>query len=264
VLRLPPLTGLTDRSAEIHVLTSGQDWLNLIWTLRSFYTVSTKRLVLCIHADHTVTRDAAAELMRQFPEARLIVATEADDSVIPSLADYALCRRFRESNTLARKIFDFRHYLSTDRMALFDSDLIFFATPREFLDHLDSGRRTNIFNGDIANAYALEADALTALGVPVMAAVNSGFGLVHRDSLRLEWFEEFLSLPGMIEGHFWRIEQTLFALASTRFGGELLPDKYRVYLDRPIGCRPVRHYVGAIRHLMYAQGMRRVQRAVLS
>ncbi len=88
---------------------------------------------------------------------------------------------------------------------------------------------------------------------------NSGLGLIQRDSLRLDWIEEFLGVPGIL-GHFWRIEQTLFALCSSRFGVELLPPEYDVYLARGLGNRPSRHYVGAIRHLMYREGMPRLVR----
>ncbi len=68
----------------------------------------------------------------------------------------------------------------------------------------------------------------------------------------------------MLDGHFWRIEQTIFALISARWGGELLPEEYRVYLDVPLGPRPFRHYVGAIRHLMYGQGIRAVHPHLLA
>ena len=62
------------------------------------------------------------------------------------------------------------------------------------------------------------------------ARFNSGLGVIHRDSLKLEWIEEFLEFPGIL-GHFWRIEQTLFALCSA-VRCELLPPEYRVALDR--------------------------------
>lgn len=83
---------------------------------------------------------------------------------------------------------------------------------------------------------------------------NSGLGAIHRESLKLEWIEDFLDFPGVI-GHFWRIEQTLFALCSARWGVELLSKDYRVSL-RPgtKGC-VAKHYVGAVRHLMYREGM---------
>ncbi len=86
---------------------------------------------------------------------------------------------------------------------------------------------------------------------------NSGLGLIHKASLNLDWIEEFLSLPNII-GHFWQIEQTLYALCSSRFSGELLPPVYDVHLDRGTNGTPCRHYVGKIRHLMYSEGIRQL------
>jgi hypothetical protein len=96
-------------------------------------------------------------------------------------------------------------------------------------------------------------------GVELGDRINSGLALVHRESMRLDWIEEFLSIPGIV-GHFWRIEQTLYALCASKYGVELLPAEYDVRLAEGIGSRPSRHYVGAIRHLMYSEGMRHLVR----
>ena len=64
-----------------------------------------------------------------------------------------------------------------------------------------------------------------------------------------------------VAGHhrnFWRIEQTLDALCSSRFGVELLPPEYDVFLDGALGDRPCRHYVGSMRHRMGSEGMRKL------
>jgi hypothetical protein len=68
----------------------------------------------------------------------------------------------------------------------------------------------------------------------------------------------------MLEGHFWRIEQTLYALCASRFGVELLPDDYRVFLDGTLEDRPFRHYVGAVRDRMYTEGVRRLAPQLLN
>ena len=96
------------------------------------------------------------------------------------------------------------------------------------------------------------------IGHQLLPRVNTGLGLIHRNSIRWDWTEEFLALPGILAGHFWRIEQTLLALCSSRFGVELLPDEYTLKLEPGIGSRPFRHYVGRIRHLMYGEGIARL------
>lgn len=257
ILKTAPVIDTQDNTLEIHVLTSDKDWLNLMWTLKSFYHVSPRRLALCIHGDPGLSSQSVASLQEHFPNARIITQDVAREEVLDSLAAYPRCRQLRETNILAIKVFDFLHYLKAERMALFDSDLMFFDEPTAWLNYAnDRDRCVNVFNPDIASAYAVDEDVICEAGFAIHPEVNSGFGIVHRDSMPLHWIEEFLSVPGLPGGHFWRIEQTLYALCASRFGVELLPNDYRVFLDGEVGDRPFRHYVGAVREQMYTEGMR--------
>lgn len=256
ILRTPPVAGLTDAGCEIHVLTSQQDWLNLIWTLKSFYAVSGRKYRLCIHDDGSMEKEALEQLARHFPDARLIDRKTADREVLPTLAAFPRCRTFRQTNHLSPKLFDFRHYLQSDRMLLLDSDVLFFAEPTELLNRIEtSARNKNAANADISSAYTVAPeDVRSHCHLELPERFNSGLGVIHKDSLKLEWLEEFLGLPGIM-GHFWRIEQTLFALCSARYGVELLPDEYRISLKPGIEGCVAKHYIGAVRHLMYREGM---------
>ena len=265
ILRAPPLAGTVDTTAEVHVLTSTKDWLNTVWALRSFYAQVPVRYALAIHGDPHLSPAAVAGLKQQFPDARVIEQTDIRDSVLDSLAQHPRCRALRETNTLAIKAFDFVHTLQAERMILFDSDLLFFARPAAFLSYLDpDAPRVNVFNRDVATAYAVGMDVIRAHGFAIVPEINSGFGVVHKASMHPDRLEAFLGIPGLAEGHFWRIEQTLFALAGSQFGVELLPDDYRVFLSGPVGQRPYRHYVGGIRDLMYKEGMARLKGAMLA
>jgi hypothetical protein len=265
ILKTPPVTGTIDTSAEIHVLTSARDWLNTVWSLKSFYTNVPQRYALVIHGDASLPEAAVYVFTQQFPDARIVIEPDARAAVLSTLSVYPRCKAFRETNTLSMKVFDFAHYLSSDRMILFDSDLLFFAPPEAFLAYLpEQSRRVNVFNPDVGTAYAIPVEHIEAAGYSVARDVNSGFGLIHKESLNLDWIEEFLAIPGLSEGHFWRIEQTLFALLSTRFGIELLPEDYRVFLSGEVGARPYRHYVGAVRERMYTEGMHKLKERLLS
>ena len=176
------------------------------------------------------------------------------------LAGYPRCLAFRRSNPLAMKVFDFLAYLRSDRLLLVDSDVLFFGVPEVLLERIeDPAYRLNSVNPDVATAYTVPPSEVKRLiGLNVPEAFNSGLWLIHRDSMRLDWFEEFLGLPGIMSHH-WQIEQTLFAFASSRFGVELLPSEYQVRLedgrteDVPALCR-------SIRHLMYVEGLARLVR----
>jgi hypothetical protein len=261
ILKTRPVEGLTDARCEIHVLTSAKDWLNLVWTLKSFYWTSHRRYALCVHDDGTLDAEARQELQKQFPDARVIDHHVADREILPTLDRFPRCRAFRESNHLSPKLFDFRHYLNSDRMLLLDSDVLFFDEPAELLRRIEEpGYRANTANADVANGYTVEPiDARNRCAVDMPDRFNSGLGLIHRSSIRLNWIEEFLAIPGIL-GHFWRIEQTLFALCSARFGVELLPDEYRVSLDPGIENCVAKHYVGPVRHLMYREGIAKLVR----
>ena len=263
ILDTPPITNTTDKTAEIHVLTSNEDWLNLVWTFKSFYAVSPKRYALCIHADKTLPAEAVALLRKHFPQARLIERADADERMADALKGHPRCLEFRNTNLLAPKAFDFITYLETERMLLFDSDLMFFAKPEAYLQKAEDPHYSiNAFNSDCgAGAYTVNPEIVREhLGFELKPLINSGLGIVHRESMRYDWIEGFLTLPGILDGHFWRIEQTLYALCSSKFGVELLPQEYTLYLEPGLGGRPFRHYNGAIRHLMYGEGIRELVR----
>lgn len=264
ILKSTPVTSLTDDSAEIHVLTSNKDWLNLLWTLKSFYHYSPYRLPLAIHGDPELSQEAIDALGRHFPEARILTQDHCRDEVIDSLASYPRCKKFRETNTLSIKVFDFLHYLNNEKMALFDSDLLFFREPDEWQGFLNGNERNvNVFNPDVSTAYAIDRGDILDAGFEIAEDVNSGFGVVQKESMPLEWIEEFLAIPGLLDGHFWRIEQTIYALCASRYGLQLLSDDYRVFLEGSLESKPFRHYVGAVRGKMYTEGMRKLAPVLL-
>lgn len=257
ILNTKPIAQTTDHTCEIHVLTCAKDWLNLIWTLKTFYHYSNCRYALCIHDDGTLTENDRATFRHHFPDARIIDRPSADTRILQELQAYPRCLEFRKTNHLAPKVFDFASYLESDRMLLLDSDILFFNEPTALLQRIeDPNYHLNAVNGDISNAYTIAPEVVQEkYGFTMIQRFNSGLGLIHQASLNLKWIEEFLSLPNII-GHFWQIEQTLYALCSSRYGGELLPPTYNVHLEGGINGAPCRHYVGKIRHQMYGEGIR--------
>src|SRR5262245_30528878 len=133
ILSTPPITGTVDKRCEIHVLTADVDWLNLVWTLKSFYIASGRRYSLCIHEDGSLGNAALSALGAHFPDARIIRRAEADAKLSEVLRDFPRSLAFRNSNVLAPKVFDFAVFLKSNRMAIFDCDLLFFAKPEIYL-----------------------------------------------------------------------------------------------------------------------------------
>jgi hypothetical protein len=262
ILDAAPLQGTADTSmCEVHILTSGQDWLNACWALRSFYQASGCSYALSIHDDGTLPVAGRHALQQQFPDARLLSRSQTDAEIGSWLAPYPRCFEFRSSNKLALKIFDLLYYGRSKRLMLLDSDVLFFSYPAELLRRIeDPLYQVNCANADIASAYTVTVDVVRRqCGFTPIERFNSGLCLIHRQSLRLSWLEEFLTLPGILS-HFWQIEQTLLALSSSRFGTELLPPEYALRLDAGIENRPCKHYVGAVREAFYSEGIATLHR----
>src|SRR6185437_14674702 len=100
ILSTSPIDDTTDQRCEIHVLTSEQDWLNLIWTLKSFYAASGRRYALCIHEDGSLEDHAIAALQRHFPAARIIRRGDADARLGKILRGFPRSLAFRNTNPL--------------------------------------------------------------------------------------------------------------------------------------------------------------------
>ncbi len=259
ITKAAPLTIPARCGVEVHVLTSSGDWLNALWAIRSLLRVWPEPLAVVVHDDGSLTAGQAATLLGALPGVRLVSRTAADREVDAALAAFPRCQAFRRTNALAAKLFDFRHFLNADVMLLLDSDVLFFDTPVELLNAAKASPTVNVFNAGQRSMYTLPPEELRRLtGLEIPERLNSGLAIVARESMRLEWLEEFLGLPGIM-GHHWRIEQTLYTLCAARHGAGLLSSAYDVTLHRhaPSGV-PCRHYVGPIRDLMYREGVARL------
>lgn len=243
-----------DETCEIHVLTSQGDWLNLLWALKSFYLHSGRSYALCIHDDGTLPAEACLALRVAFPDARLISRDEADRRLQPLLADCPRSSELRAVNTLALKVFDFAAFLEGQRMMIMDSDILFFSKPEALLTALE-GCSVNTLNQDWRYGYTIGPETIAGLAFHLPPLINSGLGLIHRESIRFDWIEEFLGLPDILS-HPHQIEQTLIALCSARFGFAMLPPDYDVHTGPMRAGDPCRHYAGPTRPLLYREGMR--------
>ena len=130
ILQTPPVSGTVDGTAELHVMTRAQDWLDLMWGLKSFYALSGRKYKLAIHDDGSLTPEQRAATRWHFPDGLFpIAAGRSGQKDVWEVANWPRCLEFRRTNILSPKIFDFVSYLDSSRMLLFDSDLLFFAEP---------------------------------------------------------------------------------------------------------------------------------------
>ncbi len=259
ILQSPPVVSTLDPHTEVHVLMWKGDWIEGVWGLKSLYSSAAIQYSLCIHEDGSLTREQINEVRRQFPKARVIDRAHADAVVTPMLEGLPRCQAFRHTNPMALKVFDFHAFLQSDRMLLTDSDILFFARPEELLRRVeDRNYKLNTLNRDWNYGYSIQSrDVRPLLDFDFPDRINSGLGLIHRGSISFSAVERFLALPGIMS-HSHRIEQTLIALSSARFGFEMLPPEYDVHTGRSRPADPCRHYTGPVRHMLYGEGIPRL------
>jgi hypothetical protein len=250
----------------LHVLTGKEDWRLAAWMLASWFYFSECTWPVVIHDDGTLPKEAGRKLQAMFPHVRVIARKEADAKLGRLLKPYPFCSEYRDMHPLALKIFDVPHYAEGSHYLVFDSDLLFFTYPREILDWVQGKPEECWFNADVKDSSLITpAEADVELGVKLWQRVNSGLCLIYKPVMDFDFCDRALAQTGIMRGHVWRIEQTLYALCASRHGkGGLLGHQYEVSLRRRSSPGIVaRHYVGAVRDRFYGEGLSRLHGLLL-
>lgn len=254
-LRLPHQS---ENSVSIHVLTSTRDWMMAIWMLRSFFIHYPVRLPVFLHDDGTLTQLDRRKICEALPGVVIIDRHEMRVQAERKLAGWPKCLELRHKNWMTLKLFDPWLCCNSDAVLLFDSDLLFFGYPADVHDWVCGPKLVNRWNRDVATYYTLSTtEIMEATGIAMTDQINCGLGLVTRESIDFGFVEELLRISA-INSVPWLVEQTIYAILSSRFGVSLLPKEYlidtdpRGALNESLICK---HYVGCVRALFYRQGI---------
>lgn len=87
ILSTPPVTETVDARVELHVMTCANDYLDLIWGLKSFYRAVGCLYRLCIYDDGSLDDEALGALSLHFWHARIIVRRDAVKKMPALLSD---------------------------------------------------------------------------------------------------------------------------------------------------------------------------------
>ena len=261
---LPPFP-VPQRSRDniyVHIVTSRRDWLMALWSCRTFLTCADAEFPVIFHDDGTLGPAEVQALQSALPGCRVLRREVADQIAKQRLRGYPLSLRLRDFHVLGLKLTD--PWLQHDGdVLLLDSDLLFFSRPEELLSWRSSNRSANLFIADIRSAYTLSKQEITAaFGVRVEDRINSGLLAVSRAAIDFSVIETVLSNK-KIWSDSWLIEQTIYAVLLSIFGARPLSEKYLVDTSVETGIpegASCKHYVGPIRGLMSAEGIRHLLR----
>ena len=254
-------------SVPVHILLGEDQYRLCWWMLASWFYFTERNWTIVLHGDESLSNSRIEPLLERIgPSASYVDSDSSFRALEPQLRSRPHCLTYRKRHPLAHKCFDIPHFVDSERYIMLDTDLIFFRKPETILYWIDEDDESVWFNDDDSEACPLDKDVLKEkTGVRLWPRVNSGLCLLRKSIVDLDFFEELFK-TSLNEVKSWRIEQTLLALAASRYGkGGCLSADYEVSLgDKAQHSAPVaRHYVGAVRQRFFGEGVQRVKRKLI-
>ncbi len=262
MIRYAPPLAVHLGTLEAHMLLNHARVWEGMWAVYSFLYFSAQPAVVIIHDDGTMTPRDYAEWQRVFRGVQIISRAESDARVNEYLRARNLtrCEMMRTQLAYARKLFDPCLYGEQASFVILDSDVLFYAPPRELVLS-ETNHAENLYSVDNGYRYALPPDVLDhALGQPCIERFNPGMMRVRRDTLSFAHVEEDLQLRDFwITPHIphFFAELTLWAMALTRAGAQPLPSAYAICPYAGAQGVVAGHYCGGgyWASLYYTQGL---------
>lgn len=257
ILDTVPIHTAKTGAIEVRVLTWRRDWLNTIWSLKSFYHYAQVDYPLYIH-DGGLKPNQIQSLKQHFPDAIVITKTEADFLVLPELQKRNLSRllAYRDKSPFGRRLIDFYLVSQAKAVITIDADILFFKKPVELLSFEPDC--PNKYNQDREYNYSIGLDEINNdLKICPISLINAGLSLVWLKSVNLDKIDEWLSHPKLFEES-WLTEQTIHALFSTIYGVELLPLTYQLSTEAGLNNESVAKHYPSRTAFLYQEGMKKL------
>jgi hypothetical protein len=271
ILKTRPVPCPDDALIEVHTMLCRRDWLNGLWTLKSFRAAANQPFRLVIFTDGSLTASDEECLRAHFPGVHLPTTAEIAPLVEQRLASIAptIVELWRSGRCfILRKTID--SWLTARRRFVLkiDPDVLFFRRPEELLNaeatlagryaaynvHRHRTHRDGMYCVDPVKLHA-------QFGIDLPPDFNEGLGVV--DTSLTDWplaERVFAALP-LQEDLLFLTAQTIEAIFCVQHGFLRLPvDRYNVeHEDVPADERTVaRHYLSKMRDRFYVEGIPRL------
>lgn len=271
ILKTPPVPCSDDSALEVHTMVCRRDWLNGVWSLKSFRAMADQPFRLVVFHDGSLSAREVDCLRQQFPGVRIPTVAEVALLVEQRLAQDAptLVKIWKSGRCfILRKTMD--SWLCARRRFVIkiDPDVLFFQRPDELLDaEATLAGRYSAFNVHRHRThrdgmYCLDPEKLCAqFGIDLPLQFNEGLGVVDTSVTDWPLIEQIFSAMPVLDDLLFLTAQTIEGIFSVRHGFVPLPvERYNVeHDDIAIDQRTVaRHYLSKMRDRFYVEGIPRL------
>jgi hypothetical protein len=265
ILSTRPVTCGADTAYELHTLTCEHDLLNTLWSLKTWYHYSSTRPSLVIYAGGPLSDKSVHILSKHFPNCRIIRRDQFNHDMQDFLKNHPACLKHALISPFycALKLFGPMRYAQSGSVLYFDSDILFFRTPVEILEHIERG--TPCYNSDYQDAYTHPAALINKLLSTNLAhKINAGLFHIARQDLTGSFalVETYFTKVPAVDHGTWvvnRHEQTLNALLLSKANAARLGGDYQISRTPVTDSTVSHHFVNdGSRPDFYRVGMRRL------
>lgn len=253
---------------SVVALVSHSSWLMGLWMARSLDHHSGLNWQHVWLDDGTLTEEDVAAASRSLRRLRVVRKKESDALLEPVLASRPFLRKTTLEHPVFRRAFLLPLIEPGDRLICIDTDILFFAPPREILAWAQApAADTACFMYDPVTYYSPGEEILSAwMGRPIRPHVNGGLILYPRGWLDYDFSEnlvrEFFDFPSRT----WHLEQALVAANLTKIPAQPLSKEHEItFQPARRGFCVCRHYVsdGRTRDFFYTEGIRELSSFLL-
>lgn len=234
ILKTKPIVCDKKGQFEIHTLTCEQDFVNTLWSLKTFYHFCEMRPGLVIYDDGSLSDAAIKTFSEHFINCQIIRNDRFHRDMEDFLKAYRLSLKYSKITSFycALKLFGPMYYTKSEYVLYLDSDILFFQKPREMLKYIEGG--ISFYMNDYQHAYSYPVKFLNKL-LKIELAHNINAGLIYfskRDFVdNMDLVESYLEKVSKLENmkdSVNRHEQTLAAILLSKAKAVRLSDDYQI------------------------------------
>ncbi len=271
IFNLPPINfpenTPKNSKLELHMFC-GINYLDMgiiaSWSLKRFVPDAT----FIVHSDGTLNSESEELWSRVIPGVKFTSKQEREERINDSyIKNYPNLYEWRKKNWASAKVIDVQFFGDSEKILLFDSDVLFFSRPLGIIDAVEENDPIMRWNLDFQDAYSERKEVVEQVtGTKIPGRFNSGILLTTRLTQKnYAFLEEAIAkikASNLVDPyHVWS-EQTYWAIVSSMIDNSepLSMANYVISKGKTKPHHIARHYVGipSIRPRFFLEGVPRL------